>query len=331
MTGQSFVQIAADSTGKKLDTFIVLGSAGSEVHREVFILGFPDSLIGSVTATSFGGFTALHISPIISAGVSATIVGQPIQTLNLTSVGTIQVIPIVSAGVFAQQAGTWTVQQGGAPWSVTFPSAQQVTFTNSVGTHPVTIDGQPISVSQSGTWNINTLTAITSSVGVSATVVGQPVSVSQGTTPWTVSVGEVLNAPVAFPDGKDTGLSFTQIGAARVYPLSSSGRTLEFTSINVNTSALSAIVAADTNNKIKMVNYVVVADRRIGIQWRSGTTNLSGVMFVASSGGISANAGYPAHLMETAVNAALNIQLLNESGVATAASAAGHISFYREP
>lgn len=59
-------------------------------------------------------------------------------------------ITVDNATLAATQSGTWTVQQGGAPWSVNFPSAQHVIVDS--GTENVTIQNASLPVTQSGAW-----------------------------------------------------------------------------------------------------------------------------------------------------------------------------------
>jgi hypothetical protein len=98
-----------------------------------------------------------------------------------------------------------------------------------------------------------------------------------------------------------------------------------FATIDVAASGDNTIIAADTTNKIKVLSYVLVVDGAVGVRWKSGAgTNLSGLMSLAANGGISYTAPTPLHGMETALNAAL---VLNLSG---AVGARGHLLYIKE-
>src|SRR5439155_4006862 len=125
--------------------------------------------------------------------------------------------------------GTVLVIQGGAPWSVTnLTSVGTVTIgaiTSSVGVS-ATIVGLPINVinlSSVGTVNVGTLTSITSSVGVSATIVGQPIS-----TVVTNSVG-VAQATIPWIDNPTVITSGDQtfaVGSRQPISQTSSGKVI---------------------------------------------------------------------------------------------------------
>lgn len=102
------------------------------------------------------------------------------------------------------------------------------------------------------------------------------------------------------------------------------GKTLLFASIDTATSGDNTLVAADASNKIKLVSYVLVASGAVSVRWKAGTTNKSGAMALAANGGISAVGQPSAHLLETAVNEALILNL------SAAVQVSGHISYFKE-
>lgn len=79
-----------------------------------------------------GGNTVVRETMVIADPTS------PTQLANVTPAGAIQVD---GSAVTQPVSGTITANQGGAPWSVTFPSAQAITGT--------------IAATESGLWNVN--------------------------------------------------------------------------------------------------------------------------------------------------------------------------------
>lgn len=80
--------------------------------------------------------------------------------------------------------------------------------------------------------------------------------------------------------------------------------------INATTTAGdNTIVAADTNRKIKVVGYVLVAAAATTVTWKRGTTALSGAMALAANGAVPAPVNETTAWFETAVNEALVMTL----------------------
>jgi hypothetical protein len=126
---------------------------------------------------------------------------------------------------------------------------------------------------------------------------------------------------------KVDGSAVTQpvsIAATVTTQSSSSGKTPAFASVSVSASGATQIVAADATRKIKVVSYVLVADAAVTAKWQSASTDLTGAMSLAANGGVSAIGSFDAHLMETSVNQALNLNLGGAVGVR------GHISYFLE-
>lgn len=84
------------------------------------------------------------------------------------------------------------------------------------------------------------------------------------------------------------------------------------------------IVAADSARKIKVVNYVIVADAAVTARWRSGPTALSGAMSFSANGGVAAAATAGSWLLETAIGADLKLDLGAAIGVR------GHVGYFLE-
>jgi hypothetical protein len=116
-------------------------------------------------------------------------------------------------GAVTQSGGPWSVSgtvtanQGGAPWSANITQFGGVALSTGVGASGtgiprVTIaNDSNILATQSGTWNIGTVTAVTSitnALPVGANVIGGVTqsgtwTVQQGTPPWTVNPGTAAN------------------------------------------------------------------------------------------------------------------------------------------
>jgi hypothetical protein len=104
------------------------------------------------------------------------------------------------------------------------------------------------------------------------------------------------------------------------------GLTIQFAAIAVAGNGDNQIVAADATRKIKVLSYVIVAAGAVNAKWRSATTDKSGAMALVANSGVSFGVGTPAggHILETAVNEALNLNL------SAAVSVAGHLSYFLE-
>lgn len=134
--------------------------------------------------------------------------------------------------------------------------------------------------------------------------------------------------PLYWGDGATVARTTLADGSvASAYTLAAGqGRTLLFASVDVAAGGDNTIVAADAANKIKVVSYVLVADAAVTARWKSGAgTNLSGAMSFVANGGVAATDQPSAHLLETAVNQALILNLGGAIGVR------GHIAYYLEP
>ena len=101
---------------------------------------------------------------------------------------------VVSGTVAATQSGTWTVQQGSPPWSVTVSGTVAVTQSTSpwVVSGTVSISGTVAVTQSTSPWVVSGTVAVTQSTSpwvVSGTVsISGTVAVTQSTSPWVVSV-----------------------------------------------------------------------------------------------------------------------------------------------
>lgn len=83
---------------------------------------------------------------------------------------------------------------------------------------------------------------------------------------------------------------------------------VKYAVITTSASGATAIVAAVTGKKIRVIAYSVVANAAVNVKWQSGTTDVTGLKYLAANGGIVQ--GYnPAGWFQTASAEALNINL----------------------
>lgn len=191
----------------------------------------------------------------------------------------------------------------------------------------VTVDsiaaGQPIDVTDRAGRLLGIVASITSAVDISDRAGRALGVIASITNPVDISdragraLGVIASITAALPAGANT------IGA--VNQTTGQGKTLLFASVSTAASGQTAIVAASGGNKTKVVSYVLVASAAVTAQWQSGATGLSGAMALAANGGISAVGQPSAHLFETAVNTALNLNL------GGAVQVSGHIAYIQEP
>lgn len=166
---------------------------------------------------------------------------------------------------------------------------------------------------------------LTNALKVDASATTQPVSgtvtANQGGT-WTVQPGNTANTTAWKVDG--SAVTQPVSGTVTANVATGGGKTPLFASVSVASSGANQIVAADVAKKIKVVSYVLVADAAVTAKWQSAANDKSGAMSLAANGGVSAIGSFDAHIMETAVNEALNLNLGSAVGVR------GHISYFLE-
>lgn len=96
--------------------------------------------------------------------------------------------------------------------------------------------------------------------------------------------------------------------------------TPKFASITASASGDTAVVAGVGAKKIRVVSYVLTANGAVNAKFRSGTSDISGLEYLAANGGVAAPYNPHGHF-ETAVATALNINL---SG---AVAVGGHLTY----
>lgn len=98
------------------------------------------------------------------------------------------------------------------------------------------------------------------------------------------------------------------------------GEAPKYAAITGSSSGDNAIVAAVTGKKIRVLGYVVTASGAVNAKFRSGTTDISGLIYAAANGG-AASGFNPVGHFETTAGAALNMNL---SG---AVAVGGHVTY----
>jgi hypothetical protein len=158
---ESFIQLNTDGTGKKIDTFT---EATFGQNRQAMVIADPSVTAGIAPVSGTNGLSVTLTTPI-PAGTNA--IGS--VTLSGTS-------PI--SGIVTANQGTPNTLANG--WPVELSDGTNLL---GVSAHPVRIDPtgttiQPVSgtiaATQSGTWNIGTLTSITNPVTVTGSITANP-------------------------------------------------------------------------------------------------------------------------------------------------------------
>lgn len=98
------------------------------------------------------------------------------------------------------------------------------------------------------------------------------------------------------------------------------GLTIKFATIAASSSGDNTLVAAVTAKKIRVLNYVLIANAAVNGKFQSAATDISGLLYMAANGG--ASSGYsPVGHFQTVAGEALE---LNLSG---AVAVGGHLSY----
>jgi hypothetical protein len=106
---------------------------------------------------------------------------------------------------------------------------------------------------------------------------------------------------------------------------------MKFAVISASSSGDNAIVAAVTGKKIRVTSYVLSFSGSVNAKWRSGTTDLSGLLYGAAAAVVECGptdsdlrGQRPGHL-ETARGEALNLNLSGATAVG------GHLTYEEIP
>jgi hypothetical protein len=93
-----------------------------------------------------------------------------------------------------------------------------------------------------------------------------------------------------------------------------------FAAVSASSSGDNAIVSAVAGKRIRVLSYFVIANAAVNAKWRSASTDVTGLLYLAANGGIAASAEGMG-CFQTAVGEALN---LNLSG---AVAVGGHLTY----
>lgn len=97
---------------------------------------------------------------------------------------------------------------------------------------------------------------------------------------------------------------------------------ITFAPIDCSSSGPNTIVAADATKKIRVIGYVLTASAAVNARWKRAATNLSGLLYLDTKGGVSHNCEDGA--LETAINEALVLDL------SSAVAVGGHVAYVKE-
>jgi hypothetical protein len=209
--------------------------------------GLPAFAAPVISGAVFLGVTLPHPTPTAgpvdvkvvnfpaSSSSSGGTVDQGTGGLSAWKVDGSAVTQPVSGTIAATQSGTWTVQPGntanttawkvdgsavtqpvsGTFWPATQPVSGTVTVTDGAGALNVIVDSGAIAATQSGTWNVGTVsavTAITNALPAGSNVIGHVVADSGSTTAVTGNVTAVQATGTNLHTVVDSG-TVTTVGA----------------------------------------------------------------------------------------------------------------------
>lgn len=170
MAGQGYVQVPADSVGKKIDC-VSLSASGQTVMRQVVVLGGPGSGDSQNYVTVVNG--ALTMGGNINK-VSATVIAQITSSINLNisampaMTGTVN----ISGSVLAAVTGTVNLGAGAANIGSINNISATVTVQGNIGISAmpnVNISTMPAVVLAAGAANIGFINGISATVNVAGT------------------------------------------------------------------------------------------------------------------------------------------------------------------
>ncbi len=216
-------------------------------------------------------------------------VKTPIVAIDLNPAGS----ETLMAGTMpVTQSGTWTVQPGNTAnttaWKVDGSAVTQPisgTVTANAGTGTFTVSGT-VAATQSGTWNVGTVTTVTTVSAVTAITNPLPAG--------TNLLGKVAAS-------HETGTVYN--GTTALTP--------KFAAISASSSGDNTVVAAVTSKKIRVLRWSLSSNGSVNAKWKSATAgDITGLRYLtqyASAGG----AYCPVGLFETTAGEGL---VLNLSG-----------------
>jgi len=250
----------------------------------------------------------------ITAGTGTSIatdqVGSDHYQLIKVAFGVLDTATLVSSSnglpvnvLNASLAVTGTFFQATQPVSIA--SAVGVTGTFFQVTQPVSL-ASSVAVTQSGTWNVGTVTTVTGVTTVSTVT----------------TVAAVTAITNALPAGTNLlGRTSASNETSAVYS-GTTALTPKFATIAASSSGSNAIVALVSGKKIRVIRWNASSNGSVNMKWQSSATDITGLFYTtqfASAGG----AYCPVGIFETASGEALNLNL-------SAAVAVGGVLTYLE-
>jgi hypothetical protein len=85
--------------------------------------------------------------------------------------------------------------------------------------------------------------------------------------------------------------------------------TPKFAVISESSSGNNEVVAAVVGKKIRVLQWIVSGSAAVNFKWRTASTDISGLFYIASAGGGAAGSYNPVGHFETVANEALNLNL----------------------
>lgn len=296
-------------------TSIATDQIGSD-HYQLIKLAFGPLDTATIVSTSNGlPVSLLNTSIAVTDNAGSLTIDAPVGTPAFVrlSDGTsaITTLPVSLASVPSHavtNAGTFAVQVSSA-----IPTGANV-----IG-----------AVTQSGTWNVGTVTTVTGVTTVStvtnlAQLGGQAVAMGTGVrsagtqrvtvatddlVPVTGTITAVTSLTNALPAGTNLlGRTSASAETGTIYS-GTTALTPKFAAISASSSGDNTVVAAVTSKKIRVLRYHFTSNGTVNAKWKSSTTSdLTGLHYMiqyASAGGSFA----PVGLFETVAGEALTLNL----------------------
>ncbi len=250
----------------------------------VTIAGSVTVAAGTLTAVTGITNTVTIAGAAANAGGTVTVSGALPAGTN--AIGTVTVLGSISVG--ALTGGTTTAIGGGGTITIAAGTLTAVTAI----TNTVTIAGSV------------TLSAGTNAIG---TVTISPAQLAPlSTTTLAMSAGYQLTS---LPSDMAT-LAVAADTARLLNGASGTSLTPKFAKTTASSSGTTTIVAAVTSKKLRVIAWEVVANAAVNFKWQSaGTTDLTGLYYMAGQGGGVARAYNPVGYFETISGEALSINL----------------------
>lgn len=185
--------------------------------------------------------------------------------------------------------------------------------------------------------------AITAGAGSGGTSLADEAAFTPATTSFTPIGGIYNSTPDTLATGKGGAFQMTAARAQHVFMVDAAGAPVAAaspttdgvgaflasdklmegtTGLVVKTAPITASASGDTSvvalvasKKIKVVAAVVTGNGAVNIKWRSATTDITGLEYIAGAGGGSVLPFNPVGWFETAAGVALNINLSGAVGV----------------